>query len=595
MALAPGTKRLRHSLWVIVCWLLVAAEFCWAGDGPAESGLLTAAARLRRPQALALSPNGLYLYVANRCGSISAIDVQRASLIAEQDVGERLSDLRPLGQDQFLATDEQAHEVLWLLLDGPRIEVLGRTPVSPYPVSVLVDRQSSAAYVASLWSRRLTRLDVPEGAAPAVRDWIDLEIAPRCQLKPAGGNQLLVADSFGGRLAIVDCQTFTLQTIRAFPGHNIRGLGTSAEGRMLVIAHQMLNDLAHTVQNDVHWGLLMSNDLRWLRLEAVLSPDQDLYRDSHMHPLGEPSNGMGDPSGLAVASNGLVVVSLGGVDEVAIGRESDFTLRRVAVGKRPTAVTVSAEGAQAFVANTFGDSISIVDLAGLSVIAEVSLGPAPELSLVERGEELFYSASLSHDRWMSCHSCHTDGHSNGSLNDNFSDGSFGAPKRVLTLQGCAETGPFAWNGRVATLEEQLHNSVTHTMQGETKLTPADSSALVSYLASLAVPPPVARLRGVEDEAAVLRGEALFRRENCVRCHAPPTYASAAAVDIGLEDARGNREFNPPSLRGLSQRGPYFHDNRAERLEDVFLIYGHQLEDALPAEELADLLAFLRSL
>ena len=48
---------------------------------------------------------------------------------------------------------------------------------------------------------------------------------------------------------------------------------------------------------------------------------------------------------------------------------------------------------------------------------------------------------------MSCHSCHTDGHTNGQLNDNLSDfKTFGAPKRVLSLLGKRDTMPLAWNG-----------------------------------------------------------------------------------------------------------------------------------------------------
>ena len=52
---------------------------------------------------------------------------------------------------------------------------------------------------------------------------------------------------------------------------------------------------------------------------------------------------------------------------------------------------------------------------------------------------------------MSCHSCHPDGHTNGLLNDNLGDGNFGAPKRVLSLLGVGQTGPWAWNGGVADL------------------------------------------------------------------------------------------------------------------------------------------------
>jgi len=61
------------------------------------------------------------------------------------------------------------------------------------------------------------------------------------------------------------------------------------------------------------------------------------------------------------------------------------------------------------------------------------------------------------------------------------------------------------------------------------------------------------------------------------------------------DEVGGRLFNPPSLRGVSQGGPYFHDGRAATLDEVFLKHRHQLRGDPSAGELQDLVAFLKSL
>jgi cytochrome c peroxidase len=299
---------------------------------------------------------------------------------------------------------------------------------------------------------------------------------------------------------------------------------------------------------------------------------------------------------VAITSNGIAVVSLGGVDEIAIGREEDYSLYRIPVGKRPTALTITQDGQFAFSANTFGDSVSFVNLTSRKAEAEISLGPQPLLSSIENGELLFFDAKLSHDGWMSCHSCHTDGHSNGLLNDNLSDASFGAPKRVLSLLGVHDTAPFAWNGGIAELTTQIHNSITKTMQSDHTPTQEQLDALSAYIQSLEPPPAVDTLRGTQDVAATVRGAAVFERLGCMRCHAPGIYTTPQAYDVGLVDAGGHRTFNPPSLRGLSQRGPYFHDNSSVTLEDVFFTHSHQLPEVTPAEaDVRDLLAFLRSL
>ena len=65
--------------------------------------------------------------------------------------------------------------------------------------------------------------------------------------------------------------------------------------------------------------------------------------------------------------------------------------------------------------------------------------------------------------------------------------------------------------------------------------------------------------------------------------------------MDLPDERGQREFNPPSLRGISQRDRLFHDNRSNGLTEVFAKYHHGLDGQLSSQQIKDLVAFLRSL
>lgn len=557
------------------------------------------ASRLRRPVALVLSDDESLLYVANqKSGSLSMVDAVRRELVKDLDLGKSLSDLVPVpAGNLLLATDESTHELIVLAPSGRELRVRQRLAVSPYPVSVVVSRDGRQAFVASLWSRRLSVVELPSEAASEakVSQVIDLPFAPRRQVLVKSDRRLIVADAFGGRLAILDPAAGKVESVREVPGHNIRGLGVSSDGSMLLISHQMLNELAHSIRNDVHWGLLMSNDLRWLRLDNVLDAKADLYQGAHMHPLGGASNAAGDPAGLAVTSRGAVVVALAGVGEIAVGKESDFGFYRHKVGKRPTALTISKDGRMAYAANTFSDSVSAVDLVDRETLAEISLGTKPDLSLAERGELLFYDAALSHDSWMSCHSCHTDGHTNGLLNDNLSDDSFGAPKRVLSLLARMDTAPFAWNGSAKDASEQIKKSLEVTMQSDVSPSDKRIESLTAYLETLASPPSLDVLRGTRDSAAVARGEALFAEQRCNRCHAPPTYTTPRTYDVGLEDKQGNRKFNPPSLRGVGHREPYFHDNRAKDLDDVLRNFRHQLKRDLSDGEVGDLKAFLRSL
>src|SRR5262249_10955491 len=148
---------------------------------------------------------------------------------------------------------------------------------------------------------------------------------------------------------------------------------------------------AQTTEDDIHWGNLVANRLRTLRVAAVLDPKADLLEGSYRYDLGRPGQGAGDPAGLAVAG-GRTVVTLGGVREVGLGAELGGAVGRVAVGRRPTAVAISPDGRRAYVADTLADAVAVVGLSDGKVEATIELGKKPDASPVDRGEMLFYDA-----------------------------------------------------------------------------------------------------------------------------------------------------------------------------------------------------------
>lgn len=607
-----------------ICSLILIAlfsgSFLRAGEGPA-------AAALRRPVGLAVSPNGERLFVANRkTGTISIVDPEAKKVIAEPNIGVQLSSIErdPSGK-LLLVTDDAAHELIIVKINDDELTVTQRLPVPKYPLKVVVSPDSKTAYVASLWSRQLARIQLtPDELGQAtVAEVLSLDFAPREMLLLPEQKRLLVADNFGGKLAVCEIAPLKLALAHEIPAHNIRGLRLSAKGDKLLVAHQMLNEKAHSIQSDVHWGLLISNDLHWIRLDSVLNAadpkDNPLYRGGHMHPLGEPGRGGGDPTSLDVAADGRVIVTLGGTDDISVGKEDDFSFRRIRfagtgsyeygdqeyenpqaatnVLRRPIAVKFSPDGKRAFTADMFGDTVSLVDLDEQEITGKIPLGTRPkDVSLVDRGEEFFFDARLSHDGWMSCQSCHTDGHTNSQMNDNLSDGGFGSSKRVLSLLGQRDTAPYAWSGKVLDLKSQVRNSLEKTMLNRTTPTEEQIDAIVAYVAQLPLPPPVAELREERlDAASVARGKMLFAKRECSRCHAGSQFTSAEAFDVGLVDELGNRKFNPPSLRGLSHRGPYLHDNRAATLEEIFTKHRHPEGEAFSPADARDLANFLRGL
>jgi YVTN family beta-propeller protein len=572
-----------------LAWLLPG----WAGDSPRPKQ--ADEIRLRRPIALTLADGGKKLLVANRdSGTVAVVDTTKLQVVAETRFGRRLSDLAATpNRDLVLVTDEEAGEVVVLAHRQGSLREVRRVQVGLSPVGVRVSDDGSLAAVASLWPRRLTILDLASKREPAPAI-VDLPFAPRRLLLVPGSTKVIIADAFGGHLAVVDIRRKEIESVRSLMAHNLRGLALDRQRKTLLLTHQVLHGQGRTTRGDITTGNLITNNVRKLSLAAVLDAGTDVLRDERLYAVGDVERGAGDPAEVAESSDGQLLVALAGVNELAIGRPGEVIWTRLPVGMRPTAFVVDEPRRRAYVANTLGDSISVVDLQGPKVVAEVRLGQIPDLRPEERGELLFYDARLSFESWFSCQSCHPDGHTNGRLNDNFSDGSFGTPKRVLSLLGTKDTGPWAWNGLMADLETQVRTSLKSTMQGPNP-SAEQVRDLAAFLRTLPPPSSLLKARGTVDAKAVKRGRKVFAREKCATCHTPPSYTTPKAYDVGLHDELGGTHFNPPSLRGVSQGGPYFHDNRAVTLEEVFTRYRHQLAGKLSEEDVRDLLHFLGSL
>lgn len=582
-----------------LAWLFLAGAVVTPSWWPGQAKVPAAVEMtvLLRPVALALSDER-WLAVANRrSGTVAVIDLTTRRVVGETKVARTLSDLVALpSRHRLLALDEDVGELIVLECRGGLPTPIGRTAVAPFPVSLQVTRDGNRCFVASQWSRRVTALDLghdTSGSGAAVLWKTALPFSPRKMLLIQGDRKLVVADSFAGQLAVLDAAGGAVESIRELPGHNLRGLALSSDRSRLLVAHQVLNPQVTTSADDIHWGNLLTNNVRSLDLKAVLAPRADLLHGSQTYHLGEPTRGAADPAGLVITADGTMVVTLGGVGEVAFAKPAEPIWQREAVARRPTAIALSADHRKAFIANTLADSISILDLTARKVEGEIALGPAVTLGSADRGEQLFFDARLSHDGWLSCHTCHTDAHTSGLLNDNLSDGSYGTPKRILALGGVGDTAPFAWNGSVPDLESQIRKSLDTTMRGG-RLAEECVRDLAAYLRTLPPVPGPGRFDGTAPER-VSRGQAVFRERRCDGCHVPPTYTTRGIYDVGLADEAGLTHFNPPSLRGVGQGGPFLHDGRATTLEEVFAKYRHRLDGELVSRDLEALVAFLRTL
>ncbi len=562
----------------------------------------------RRPLRVVLCGDPARVLVANReSGSVSVMDPESLEILGEWKVASRIGDLTTLANHHFLVTEHAAPGALICLRFSDRggMQEVWRCSTLHWPGRMVVNREGNCCYVAGLWSRQVAchPLAPQTPTGPVVAESLlkaDLDFPVGDLLLIDQQNTLLASDAFGGRWASLDSRDMSAVHAGDLGSQRICSMAVwpaepSAVDPQVALVAQPLNRLAQAVRNDVHWGLMVANELVIKDQRWFIDPNWQEPRRTTI-PLGGPGEAKGDPESIAVSSRGEVALAIGGVQQVAIGDLVDRSFAYLATGTRPVDVCFDPTGKTAFVANQLDDSITVVDVENYEVRQTVKLGVDPPATASDRGERLFFNARVSHDGWMSCHSCHVRGHTTGFLNDNFSDQSFGAPKRVLSLLGHGDTAPFAWNGSAATLEEQVESSIKITMQTDDVFAPDQIADLAAFVRDLPAPPSLAAARGEQNQSLATTGRTLFAELGCAECHREPTYTTPALRIVGVQDELGESAFNPPSLIGVSQRDRFFHDGRYASLSEVFAgPEGHQLSRQLSRAEMQALMAFLRTL
>ncbi|MDA7527790.1 hypothetical protein N8590_02265 [bacterium] len=547
---------------------------------------------LRRPADMCWIEEGGILSVANAAsGSISLVKVQ-TGVINETILQGKPVAIEWLKRSQRLAiVDQVAGELILAQLDDQRVIVKKRLPVGRGANRISISNDETLIAVSSAWDRRVSLFSVDE--QPHLEHQVDLEFEPGLVIFTPDDSSLIVFDVFAGRFAIIDASNLKAVSTGELEGHQIRGVEFLAANR-LVLTHQILHQSAATTPDNIAAGAVVEN----------VTQEIELKKDSNNHlrlepvlikELGVPSHGAADPASIVIDQQGDRHIALAGVNEVLITNQYGIPRDRIEVGRKPVDLLLDDANGKLYCLNTFDQSISIIDIDQRSVIKTISLGSQPASTSWSRGEELFFDAQRSRFGWFSCHSCHVDGHTISQLADTFGDGAAGAPKRILSLLGGRDNNPWAWNGSMRSLHDQVLKSGITTMRGD-GFSAKEANDLVAYLHTLEPPPPFRPPIDEQAQKLIEQGKAIFHKHGCSACHIPPlTYTADTMFDVGLSDEHGMGKFNPPSLIGVGYRRAFFHDGRAKDLPSVFVEYGHQLSRDVSEAELNLLIRFLESL
>lgn len=274
--------------------------------------------------------------------------------------------------------------------------------------------------------------------------------------------------------------------------------------------------------------------------------------------------------------------------------------------------------------------------------------PALDPARVALGRTLFRDVRLSGNGRTSCLHCHDPAHGGASPGPALGASGRMTDTDVPTVYNAALNFRQFWDGRAASLEEQVDHvvrspvemastwdGVMRRLSGDPALRAAFASAYPDGLTPANIRQAIATyertlltpdsrfdryLRGESAalDAGELRGWQSFKRYGCVACHQgvnlggnmfqkfgvmldrPPARPGGSSPDLGryrvtgLEADRG--VFKVPGLRNVALTAPYFHDGSAPTLDAaVETMFRLQLGREAPASDRADIVAFLRTL
>jgi cytochrome c peroxidase len=272
-----------------------------------------------------------------------------------------------------------------------------------------------------------------------------------------------------------------------------------------------------------------------------------------------------------------------------------------------------------------------------------------ESAAADLGASLFHAPVLSIDETIACVNCHDPGR-NFTRNETRSKGVRGqeTKRNVPTIVNRALGSRFSWDGRAATLEEQVDGPLLHPEEMASSwpavlemlggdaayaktfrdvypdgITQANvKDALATFERSLVTPNSRFDrwLRGETDalNSDEQQGFHLFVDTGCVTCHQGVNVGgnlfevlgrsadyfkdrgNEKPADLGRFNVTGNEadkhKFKVPTLRNVELTAPYLHDGSAPTLEDaVEVMAKYQVGRELQPHEVKLLVAFLKTL
>ncbi|KJY80265.1 NPCBM/NEW2 domain-containing protein [Vibrio nigripulchritudo] len=325
-------------------------------------------------------------------------------------------------------------------------------------------------------------------------------------------------------------------------------------------------------------------------------PEKQLDIDNNAQPKAVVFSPLGDYSYVAMEGRSNI--------EVLDAYTGDVVSQLGGHGLAPNGLV--RIGDYLFVHNFLSRSVSVWDVKALETvqgdaqhIAQIDVVSTEKLSpRVLTGKRLFHDASnprMNKDGYLSCASCHADGGSDG-RNWDFTDRGEGVRNTIpLTGRAGMNHGNVHWTANFDEIQD-FENDIRFAFEGRGFIPDAlfedvknplgqaktgistELDNLAIYVSSLSTfnKSPYRNADG-SLTASATTGQSLFTSKGCDSCHSGSNFTDNKRHDVGTIDASSGTGigvslagigFDTPTLLGLVDSAPYFHNGKAPSLDDV---------------------------
>jgi len=589
----------------------------------ALNGDLETAARpkYRSPAAMAASPDGKYLYVAEQTAKrIAVIDLTAKSVAREILMPNEPTGIAVTADGSKLyvtCSSQQWPAGILCEISASAGTVLRRIAVGHSARSPVINPAGTKVYVCNWLESTISEVDISAGKEaakiPVVREPYEAVIT-------RDGNYVVVGNSLpeekatdtttiAAKITFINTATrLPAKTISLPAGsHSLFGMCLSNDGNYAFATH--LIGRTSIPATTLAGGWVHSNNLAIIDIT-----NQKLANDVE---LDDATQGAANPWGVACTGDDkfLCIAHAGSnqmliIDQVrlitkanaGVNLSHDFTslagIKKAVFiqGRAPRDIVTI--GTTAYVAPYFSDAIYryAVSLSTSLPIDSLVLGPAKPFTAEREGEFRFSDASLCYQKWQSCASCHPFTRPDA-LNWILNQAVNNAPKNVKSLLYCFQTPPENWLGRRANAFISVEYGVRLELM--TEPSPDITVPLDTFLMKLKPVPSPFLVKGQFSDAAK-RGKTLFystAKTDCAWCHKGSLFTDCDRHAAGVADPdEVNTVFDTPSLIEGWRTAPYNHLGSMTTLEEITRVPGHSTNVyRLTQAEMNDLLEYLKSL